>query len=1495
MKSSDIVNDSVGPKDQPRGLYNPEEFRDNCGFGMIAHQQGVPSHKLLQTAIESLTCMTHRGGIAADGKTGDGCGLLLQMPTPFMRSAAREILGRDLKNTFAVGMVFMSRVVEAQARVRAAFEAAAQEFDFNVATWRVVPTQPDVCGEIALEQLPQIEQVFLEADDASHEEVAAKLFMIRRRVEMTMADDQDFYICSLSDRVISYKGLVMPADLEHFYPDLGDESLETAICVFHQRFSTNTLPRWPLAQPFRMLAHNGEINTIQGNRSWSRARTPKLSSPLLPDLHSVAPLVNEHGSDSSSLDNMLELLVTGGVDLPKALRMLIPPAWQNIEDIDPDLKAFYQYHAMHMEPWDGPAGIVLTDGRYACCLLDRNGLRPARWVTTSDGFITLASEVGTYHYEPETVIAKGRVGPGQILVIDTETGEVLHTKDIDNKLKSSKPYKQWLRDNARHIEASYDTTVTVPIEGEALDVYQKMFQVTLEERDQVLKPLAQSGNEAVGSMGDDTPMAVLSARERSLYDYFRQKFAQVTNPPIDPLREAIVMSLEVDLGGEANLFEETEAHARRVSLTSPVLSQGKFESVLALNESGLKVQVLDATYSPEETTLKEAVATLCQEAGAHVAGGASVLVLSDRSFGEDRIPIHSLLATGAVHNHLIANGLRADSNLIVESGSARDSHQFACLLGFGATAVYPYLAYSVLAQQLADGEILGSPSACYKNYRKGINKGLLKIMSKMGISAVNSYRGAQLFEAVGLDAEVVDVAFSGVSSRIAGAGFAHLEFDQIQLARTARLKRKPVVAGGLLKYVHGGEYHAYNPDVVMSLQRAVVSNDTADYQTYADHCNDRPVAALRDLLNLKPSPEPIPLEEVEPIDAILKRFDSAGMSLGALSPEAHEALAMGMNAIGARSNSGEGGEDPARYGTNRVSKIKQIASGRFGVTPHYLVNAEVLQIKVAQGAKPGEGGQLPGGKVNDLIARLRYSVPGVTLISPPPHHDIYSIEDLAQLIFDLKEVNPDALVSVKLVSEPGVGTIAAGVAKAYADLITISGYDGGTAASPLTSIRHAGSPWELGLAEVHQTLRGNRLRGKIRLQADGGMKTGLDVVKAAILGAESFGFGTAPMIAMGCKYLRICHLNNCATGVATQNDKLREDHFVGDVERVVNFFRFVAEETREWMASLGVSKLEDLIGRVDLLEHLDGSTEKQSALNLQPITWIDETAVDQPQFCEVDRNPPFDQGEKAALILSEVLPAVEAKQGGEFSFSVTNCDRSIGARISGEIAKRYGNAGMEESPITLKLEGTAGQSFGVWNAGGLHMYLAGDCNDYVGKGMAGGKLVVYPPEGSQFESKSASIIGNTCLYGATGGRLFASGCAGERFAVRNSGAHAVIEGAGDHCCEYMTGGCVTVLGETGLNFGAGMTGGMAFVLDETRAFPDRYNHELVEIHRISGEAAEAHRHFLRDNIEEFVAETGSSWGQHILDNFADYVGKFWLVKPKAADFNQLVARFRYTD
>ena len=1478
-----------------QGLYRPEEFRDNCGFGLIAHIKGQPSHRLLETAIESLTCMTHRGGIAADGKTGDGCGLLLQMPDSFMRAEAQAHFAKDLGRHYAVGMIFMGAEAAAQSASKTALESALAANELDVIGWREVPLNPEVCGEIALDQLPHIEQVFIDAEKLDHAQVTAKLFMARRQAEIAMADDSDFYICSLSDQVVSYKGLVMPADLARFYPDLNDQRLETAICVFHQRFSTNTLPRWPLAQPFRMLAHNGEINTIEGNRSWSRARTSKLASPLLPELQSVVPLVNTAGSDSSSLDNMLELLTTGGVELPRALRMLIPPAWQNIEGMDPDLKAFYQYQAMHMEPWDGPAGIVLTDGRYACCLLDRNGLRPARWVTTTDGFITLASEIGTHGYSTADVIAKGRVGPGQMLVVDTQEGKVLHTDDIDNMLKSRHPYKRWLRDNARYIEGSFDGESAPGISASELDTYQKMFQVSFEERDQVLRPLAESGNEAVGSMGDDTPLAVLSARDRSLYDYFRQKFAQVTNPPIDPLRESIVMSLEVDLGGEGNIFAEVEDHAYRVSLTSPVLSQGKFNTLLNMEDEKLKIADIDATYDPENGNLRSAVEGLCLTAEMAVRNGATLLILSDRQLGENRLPIHSLLATGAVHHHLIRSGLRADANLIIESGSARDSHHFACLLGFGATAIYPYLAYSILEGQLRSGELLGDPTRCYKNYRKGINKGLLKIMSKMGISAVNSYRGAQLFEAVGLDKEIVEVCFTGVASRISGAGFDELERDLWQVASKARSRRKTLDQGGLLKYVHGGEYHAFNPDVVMTLQQAVATGDYADYQRYAQYCTDRPVAALRDLLDLDLTGNAIDIDAVEPIDAILKRFDSAGMSLGALSPEAHESLAMGMNHVGARSNSGEGGEDPARFGTNRVSKIKQIASGRFGVTPHYLVNAEVLQIKVAQGAKPGEGGQLPGGKVNDLIARLRYSVPGVTLISPPPHHDIYSIEDLAQLIFDLKQVNPTALVSVKLVSEPGVGTIAAGVAKAYADLITISGYDGGTAASPLTSIRHAGSPWELGLAEVHQTLRGNRLRGKIRVQADGGMKTGLDVIKAAILGAESFGFGTAPMVAMGCKYLRICHLNNCATGVATQNAVLRENHFNGDAERVINFFTFVARETREWLAKLGVARLEDLIGRTDLLKRIPGKTDKQARLDLGPIVWVDPDAVDQPQFCEVTSNDPFDRAEMAERMVTDMLPAIEGKTGGEFQYRITNCDRSIGARISGEIARRYGNTDFDSTPLQIRLTGTAGQSFGVWNAGGVHMYLEGDCNDYVGKGMAAGKLVVYPPRDSIFASQETSIIGNTCLYGATGGKLFAAGVAGERFGVRNSGAFAVIEGAGDHCCEYMTGGCITVLGPTGVNFGAGMTGGFAYVLDQDRGFIDRINSELVEVHRVSSEAMEAYRHYLRDNIREFVAETQSDWGQHILDNFEDYVGKFWLVTPKAADFEKLLSRLRDTD
>jgi glutamate synthase (NADPH/NADH) large chain len=1475
------------------GLYTPGDFKDNCGFGLLAHLEGQPSHELLTTAIESLTCMTHRGGIAADGKTGDGCGLLLQKPDSFLRAVTQEA-GITLPAQYAVGMLFMDLDQAIFEKQKAAVEQAIQDQGLTVLGWRTVPTSNDCLGPMAIDCLPRFEQIFVApAEELDEQQLAVKLFYARRFAEKALADHPDFYVASLSDKVLSYKGLMMPVDLPNFYLDLGDERLETAICVFHQRFSTNTMPRWPLAQPFRMLAHNGEINTIQGNRNWANARASQFNTELLPNLQDLTPIVNTTGSDSSSMDNMLELLATGGMNLFRAVRMMIPPAWQNVETMDADLRAFYEYNSMHMEPWDGPAGLVITDGRYAVCGLDRNGLRPSRWVITKNNFITVASEIGTYDYKPEDVVAKGRVGPGQMLAIDTQEGKLLHTEDIDNALKQAQPYKKWLKENAIRLESSLylKHAGLDDMTGDELNTHQKLHLITNEERDQVLRPMAEGGQEATGSMGDDTPMAVLSQRVRHVADYFRQQFAQVTNPPIDPLRESIVMSLETCIGGEKNVFEESADHANRIILTSPVLSPLKFVGLTSNDRDAFKNIKLSMAFDPA-VGLKQAIIDLADKAEQAVRDGYVVLILSDREVNENQMLIPAPMATGAVHHRLAQKGLRTNGNIVVETGAARDAHQFAVLLGFGATAVYPWLAYDVLTDLHRSNELLGDPLKSHQNFRKAIRKGLLKILSKMGISTIASYRGSQLFEAVGLSKEIVDLCFCGVTSRIEGAEFSDFEDDLNIIKSVAWKKRKKLEQGGLLKYVHGGEYHAYNPDVIKNIQEAVQTNSQAAYDRFAELVNTRPTATIRDLLSLRKDVEPIDISEVEPAEKIFPRFDTAAMSLGALSPEAHEALAEAMNELGGRSNSGEGGEDPLRYGTARNSKIKQIASGRFGVTPHYLSSAEVLQIKVAQGAKPGEGGQLPGGKVNDLIATLRYSVPGVTLISPPPHHDIYSIEDLAQLIYDLKQVNPQALVSVKLVSEPGVGTIAAGVAKAYADLITISGYDGGTAASPLTSIKYAGSPWELGLSEAHQALRGNDLRGNVRVQTDGGLKSGLDVVKAAILGAESFGFGTLPMVAVGCKYLRICHLNNCATGVATQNDHLREKHYIGTADMVKNYFRFVAEEIRGWMASIGVRSLEELVGRTDLLAVLEGSTQKQRNLDLTPILSNDLIPADKPHTCQVDRNRPYDEGLLAERMVEETLAAIESKSGGEFSFHITNCDRSVGARLSGEIAKRHGNQGMAETPIRLNLTGIAGQSFGVWNAGGLEMVLEGDANDYVGKGMTGGKLVIYPPKGSEFRTNDTSIVGNTCLYGATGGKLLAAGRAGERFGVRNSGAHAVVEGAGDHCCEYMTGGMVCVLGETGYNFGAGMTGGFAYVYDRDNSFVDKYNHELVDIHRIANEATEAHRNHLRSVIREFVEETGSAWGQEILDDFDGFIGKFWLVKPKAADLQQLLNNTR---
>jgi glutamate synthase (NADPH/NADH) large chain len=1471
------------------GLYRPEFERDNCGFGLIAHMDGKPSHWLVMTAITALERLTHRGAIAADGKSGDGCGLLLKKPDGFLRQIA-ESLNFELAEFYAAGMVFLNTDNNLAQTARQTLEKALTEEGLDVAGWREVPVDPSACGEESLKSLPRIEQVFVNAPAGMDETTFERHLYIGRRVTEKQIEPQDemFYIPSLSSKVISYKGLVMPANLPVFYKDLGEASLESALCVFHQRFSTNTWPQWRLAQPFRYLAHNGEINTIQGNRNWSVARGHKFETDELP-MEKVRPLVSMTGSDSNSLDNMLEALMAGGMDIFRAMRVLIPPAWQNVDTMDPDLKAFYEFNSMHMEPWDGPAGIVMTDGTHAACSMDRNGLRPARWVITKDRHITLASEIGVYDYSPEDVVMKGRLKPGQMIAANTDNGELLLPEDIDNMLKSRHPYKEWMSGNVTRLESRLkEECGDVCMDDDTLNIFQKMFQVTFEERDQIIRVLAEDGQEAIGSMGDDTPFPVLSKNIRSPFDNFRQQFAQVTNPPIDPIREQIVMSLETCIGRERNMFDESPEHAQRVLINSPVLSHSKFQQLLKLDQKQYKFHIIELAY-PEDGNLELAIKDIAEQAVQAVQNGAVILVLSDRNLKPDLVPVHALFATGAVHHCLTEAGLRCDANIIVETATARDPHHFAVLIGYGATAIYPYLAYECIQDMQRAGEITEKDTnTLFTNYRKGINKGLFKVTSKMGISTIASYRGSQLFESVGLHQDVVDLCFKNTTNRVSGIHFSDFEADQRKLAKLAWNKRKSISQGGLLKFIYGGEEHAYNPDVVQALQDAVKTGDYSKHKEYSRLVDGRDPLALRDMLSLRSDIEAIDIDEVEPIEDIVVRFDSAAMSLGALSPEAHEHLAEAMNALGGRSNSGEGGESPDRCYDPRIkSKIKQVASGRFGVTPAYLRSAEVMQIKVAQGAKPGEGGQLPGHKVNDFIAKLRFCKPGVSLISPPPHHDIYSIEDLAQLIFDLKQVNPDGLVSVKLVAEAGVGTIAAGVAKAYADLITISGYDGGTGASPLTSVKYAGSPWELGLTETHQILRANDLRDKVRLQTDGGLKTGLDVIKAAILGAESFGFGTGPMIAMGCKYLRICHLNNCATGVATQNNILRMEHYKGKVEQVMYYFKFIAQEVRELLAQLGCRKLTDVIGRTDLFEMLEGNTSKQNKLNLSPILSDGGVAKDKARYCTQPRNEPFDKGELAEHMVKDAMPAIEAKQAAEFSYAVSNINRSIGARLSGEIAVRHGDQGMENTPITLRLSGTAGQSFGVWNAGGLHMYLEGDANDYVGKGMAGGKLVIYPPKDSVFKSYETTIIGNTCLYGATGGYLYAAGMAGERFAVRNSGCTAVVEGIGDHGCEYMTGGVVAVLGDTGINFGAGMTGGFAYVYDRQNNFADNYNHD-VEIVRIAPEHMEAHRHHLRELIEDFVKETASQRGQELLDNFADAIAKFWLVKPKAASLESLI-------
>ena len=1463
-------------------LYQASQAKDNCGFGLISQLDGRQSHQLIATAITALTRMTHRGAVHADGKTGDGCGISIQLNDSFFRALGEE-LGFTLGEKFAVGQVFLNPDKDKANHCKKLLEEELAKETLTVCGWRQVPIDTSVCGENALQSLPSIEQVFISAPPGwSKHDLERRLFMARRRAADKI-DDPEYYVVSLSNLMIVYKGLVIPKYLSNFYPDLADEKMQSAICLFHQRFSTNTAPLWKYAQPFRFLAHNGEINTISANRRWARARQKKLYTPLLPDLGNLEHLVNQSGSDSSSLDNMLEVLLAGGMDIFRALRLLVPPAWANRSNMDPDLKAFYEFNSMHTEPWDGPAGIVMSNGEQIACTLDRNGLRPARYVITKDRILTVASEVGVWDYDEADVIEKDRVGPGEMLAADISTGEVWRTNKIDDMLKSRHPYLEWLRENTIRLRSNpwlerQGAQKYIDENLKNLPRFEKYFGVSIEEKEQIIQVMANQSNEATGSMGDDAPVAVLSKQQRNLFDYFRQQFAQVTNPPIDPLREKSVMSLETCFGREHNVFQETNGLASRAIIGKPTLNYAKLKQLEELDQVNYKQEQLTLNY-PESESLQEVIKKLCDDAVDLVKQGCVVLRLSDRNIKPGYLSIHAALATGAVHNRLIEEGLRCDTNIIVETGAARDPHHFAVLIGVGATAIYPYLAIQIINNLHIESRLNFDLIDARRNYFKGINKGLLKIMSKMGISTVASYRGAQLFEVVGLDQSIIDLCFPGMASRIGGAEFSDIQADSLISAKRAWRDSQKTERSGQLKYVHGGEYHCYNPDVVQLLQQAVNSGSYVEYQAYADAVNNRPVATLRDLLKPKLSETPLTLEQVEDKQKIMKRFDSAGMSIGALSPEAHEALATAMNRIGGRSNSGEGGEDAARFDTERNSKIKQIASGRFGVTAQYLASAEVLQIKVAQGAKPGEGGQLPGNKVTVEIAKLRNSTPGVTLISPPPHHDIYSIEDLAQLIFDLKQVNPSALISVKLVSGPGVGTIAAGVAKAYADMITIAGHDGGTGASPLTSVKYAGTPWELGLSEAHQALIENGLRDRVCLQVDGGLKTGLDVIKGAILGADSFGFGTGPMVALGCKFLRICHLNNCATGVATQNKTLRSQHFTGLPEKVINYFEFITRETQEWMAKLGVASINELIGRTDLLEAVAGATQKQNKLNLQVILDSARRPSEGAAHYENARNTPFDKGELNQKLLEDYQTNSEQfsdSHPGQKTYQIKNHDRSVGAKLSGFLA------GLKESyqPLNVSFKGIAGQSFGVWNSPGMHLNLEGDANDYVGKGMSGGSISVYPQQDIQYVASRGAIIGNTCLYGASGGELFAAGQAGERFAVRNSGANVVVEGVGDHGCEYMTGGTVVVLGPVGENFAAGMTGGLAIVLDLRETVNKRTNFEHVELMALMEPECESYKSQLVELIDKHIEHTGSPWATKIRNNLAHYLDYFMVVVPK---------------
>jgi len=1486
------------------GLYNPEFEHDACGVGFVAQVSGRRSNQILKIGLRSICGLMHRGALDADAKTGDGAGVATQIPYKIFAPEVSR-LGHNLykETDLAIGFMFLPHDnAYAQARAKAIVAEVLQKRDLFLFGWREVPVNLRVLGEKAQSTMPRIEQVLIGkpwgmADD----DYERRLFLARNEIEDRAAADniRNFYIPSFSHRTIVYKGLLISASLDKFYTDLTNLDYETAICVYHQRYSTNTFPTWPLAQPVRMMAHNGEINTVKGNRNWTQAREAELRADFWKeDIDLLKPIVQPGGSDSASLDNVLEVLTMSGRSILHSMTMLVPPAWQSDKEMPAELKAFYEYHRCISEPWDGPAALVFNDGLTVGACLDRNGLRPARYKLTSDGIFVLGSEVGVSKLPPESIIEKGRLGPGEMIAVDTAAGRLLRNDEIKMSLATRKNYGEWVDQNVVRYASAGPADIAPPAEEmDILTLTQRQiaFGYSNEELDMVIKPMMKDGAEAVGSMGDDTPLAVLSLKPRLLYTYFKQLFAQVTNPPIDPIREKLVMSLHSVMGWRRNMLSETPEHAQQIVLETPILLNEDLERIKAIGGDH-KVATVSCLWPVADGPdgLEKAVERICLAAEKTIDEGARVLVLSDRGVDHAHAAAPMLLVMGAVHHYLCGVGKRMRAGVVCETAEARDVHHMACLIGYGASCVNPYLAVETIRELVEKKpDETGYAEACL-NYRKALEMGLLKIMSKMGISVVSSYRGAQVFQAVGVSTALVDKCFKGTSTQIEGVGFKEVAEETLTRHSLAYSGAVPVEAGklddpGYFRFRRGGELHAVTPPVIQAfhtyvgIKGADKAGKAEDYKKYVDAVLANRPHSLRNLLEFVALPSgPVPIEEVEPIEEIRRRFTTAGMSLGALSPEAHEALAIAMNRIGGKSNSGEGGEDSARIkrrenGDWANSAIKQIASGRFGVTAAYLASAKEIEIKMAQGAKPGEGGQLPGHKVNAYIARLRHAVPGVTLISPPPHHDIYSIEDLAQLIYDLKQVNPRARVCVKLVSESGVGTIAAGVVKAHADIVLVSGHDGGTGASPLSSVKNAGGPWELGVAETHQVLMLNGLRNRVTLRTDGGMRSGEDIVYATLLGAEEYNFGTAALIAIGCVYVRQCHLNTCPVGVATLDDRLR-GKFKGSADNVVTFFNAVAGEVREIMAQLGFRTISEMIGRVDCLrqrvlaDHPKANTVDLSKLLVDPARG-DSAAV---RHATRERNDGPEDRTIDDVIMQDAKEAINDGKPIVLEYKVANTNRSVGTQLSGEIGYQYGEEGLPPNTIEVRLLGSAGQSLGAFLAPGVRLVLTGESNDYVGKGMSGGEIIIKPRSPRHFKAQDCMIIGNTVMYGATGGALYASGRAGERFCVRNSGGTAVVEGVGDHCCEYMTNGTVVILGNTGKNFGAGMTGGTAYVLDVEDRFESLYNPQLITPYRL--EAAEDIA-ALQGFIYKHLETTESELAKEILGNWTGYLGKFWKVIP----------------